>query len=147
MSTLSPGALHGGLRSSPPLPLTDPAERPAGQAPPASATSNGSRATWVNNAAARESRRASVALKQQQRDELDRIVASTAEVGQLLTELGSDDVDRAMAVIFAARSQLDQTERQLVRLALQAGQSWARIGAALGIGTGRATHERFGNTR
>jgi anti-anti-sigma factor len=47
-------------------------------------------------------------------------------------------------VIFAARSQLDQTERQLVRLALRAGRSWARIGPALGICTGRATHSASG---
>jgi hypothetical protein len=86
-------------------------------------------------------------LKHQQRDELDRIVAGTAEVGELLRELGSDDVDRALAVIVAARSQLDLTERQLVRLALQGGRSWARIGAALGMSSGRVTHERFGGPR
>jgi hypothetical protein len=90
-----------------------------------------------------ESRNADAALKQQERDELDRIVARTGEVGELLSGLGSDDVDRALAVICAARLQLDQTERQLVRLAIQAGRSWARIGAALGFGNGRATHERF----
>jgi hypothetical protein len=148
MSTLSLGALHGASRRPPALPLTDPVERLASNAARASSTNNGTCGTPVkSNAAAGEFGKASVPLKQQQRDELDRILASTAEVGQLLGELDSDDVDRALAVIFAARSQLDRTERQLVRLALQTGRSWARIGSALGIRTSRATRERFGNTR
>lgn len=148
MSTLSPSVLHGGSRSSPALQLADPVERTARKAAPASPTSNGRYGTrFKSNPTAGESPKASVALKEQHRHELDRIVASAAEVGQVLSELGPDDVERALAVIFAARSQLDQTERQLVRRALQAGRSWARIGAALGICTGRATHEHFGDTR
>lgn len=148
MSTLSPAVRHRGSRRSPALPLGDHVPRPPSNRAPASGTSNGSFGTrFKSNPAAGESRRAGAALKQQQRDELGRIVAGTAEVGELLRDLGSDDVDRALAVIFAARSQLEQTERQLVRLAVQAGRSWARIGDALGIRTGRAAHERFGGTR
>lgn len=148
MSTFSPCALRGESRSSPALQLADPVERTARKAAPASPTRNGSYGTrFKSNPAAGESPKAGLALKEQHRHELDRIVASVAEVGQLLSELGPDDVERALEVIFAARCQLDKTERQLVRLALRAGRSWARIGAALGICTGRATHERFGDTR
>jgi hypothetical protein len=82
-------------------------------------------------------------LEQQHRGELERIAAGAAAAGALLTDLGSDGVDQALAAVAAARYELDLTERQLVRLARQAGRSWAQIGAQLGITTGHATHERF----
>jgi hypothetical protein len=100
-----------------------------------------------SNAPVRQSHDGGTAVKARQRDELRRIVAGIAEVGELLSDLGPDDVDRALAVVFAARSQLERTERQLVRLARHAGGSWARIGAAMGICSARATHARFGGTQ
>jgi hypothetical protein len=145
MSSLSPAALNGRSRSSPAPTLGDRVEHPASNGAPASDRTGGTQ--FSSNAVAGGSRRAGAALKQQQREELGRIVASTAEVGELLGDLGSDDVDRALEVVFAARSELDRSERQLVRLALQAGRSWARIGDALGIHTGRAAQARFGNTQ
>lgn len=146
MSTLSPSGLQDRSGSPSALPFADPAERHASNAAPATATGNGSSGTQVtSSSAAGEARDANVVLRQQHREELDRIVARTAKVGELLSELSPCDVEQALAVTFAARSELAQTERQLVRLALQSGQSWARIGAALGMHTGRATNERFGN--
>jgi hypothetical protein len=145
MSTLSPSGLQDSGSSSP-LPFADPAEDHASKAAPATTTSNGSSGTQVeSSSAAGAARETNVILRQQHREQLDRIVARTTEVGELLSELSPYDVEQALAVTFAARSELAQTERQLVRLALQSGQSWARIGAALGMHTGRATNERFGN--
>jgi hypothetical protein len=144
----SPAALNGGLRDVRAVPFGSQVDHPASASPPATSAPRPSSVSGIGNSAAgREAREAAATLKHQQRDELDRIVAGTAEVGELLRELGSDDVDRALAVIVAARSQLDLTERQLVRLALQGGRSWARIGAALGMSSGRVTHERFGGPR
>jgi hypothetical protein len=142
MSPLSSAARRRESRALPPVPPAKPMERRAsnGQSP----TGDKSRgAAEQSSGASGESRNAAQALKQAQRNELGRIVSRASEVGALLSELGPDDVDRALAVIFAARDQLEETERQLVRLALQAGLSWARIGAALGICTGGATQERL----
>ncbi len=148
MSSSSPAALNGGLRDVRAVPFGNQVEHPVSAGAPASSTRRPRSVTGIgSSSAAREARQAAATLKRQQRDELDRIVAATVEVGELLRELGSDDVDQALAVIVAARSQLDHTERELVRLALRAGRSWARIGAALGIHSGRATHERFGGSR
>ena len=148
MSSSSPAALNGGSRDVRAAPFGNQVEPPAGASAPARSTRRPSSVTGIRSgAAAREAREAAATLKHQQRDELDRIVTATVEVGELLRELGSDDVDRALAVIVAARSQLDHTERELVRLALRAGRSWARIGAALGMCSGRATHEHFGGAR
>jgi hypothetical protein len=145
MSALPPGALHRS-RSSPALPRVNPVERPASKAAAASATRNGDSGSHVKSTvAAGELRQTSATFKQTRRDELDSIVARAGEVAALLGELSSDDVDQALAVIFAARSQLDQTERQLVRLAVKDGRGWARVGVALGIQGGRATRERFGS--
>ncbi len=85
----------------------------------------------------------SAAGDKKQRDELDRVAAGAVEVGELLRDLSSDDLDRALASVSTARYELDLTERQLVRLARQGGRSWAQIGLALGITTGHATHERY----
>jgi hypothetical protein len=85
-------------------------------------------------------------FNQSQQAELESLVARAGEVAGLLGEIRSDDVEQALAVIFTARSQLDETERQLVRLALKGGRSWARIGVALGIQSGRATRDQFGGT-
>ena len=148
MSSSSPAVLHAELRDVRAVPLGYQLERPASTGAPVRSTSKPSSGPGIRSSApAGEARKAPAALKQQDRDELDRIVARTVEIGERLSELGSDDVEQALAVIFAARSELDLTERQLVRLALHAGQSWARIGAALGIRSGRAAHERFGSTR
>jgi hypothetical protein len=68
MSTQSPCAPRGGSRSSPADQLVDPIERAAPKAAPASSTNNGSYGTRVkSDAAAGESPKASVTLKEQQR--------------------------------------------------------------------------------
>jgi len=146
MSFSSPAVLKRGLRDVRPVRLGDQVDRHTSNGAPASSASKPSSDTGIGSCAPPgENRKAPAAPKQEQRDELGRVVARTVELGELLSELGSDDVDRALAVIFAARSQLDVTERQLVRLALQGGRSWARIGAVLGIRSGRAAHEQFGD--
>ena len=142
MSALPSGA----RRRSPALPRVDPVEHPARNGAPAGAARNRDRGSHVKSSVtAGEFRHAEATFKEPRPDELALIVATAAEVGKLLGELSpDDDVDQALAVIFAARSQLDQIERQLVKLALRGGRSWARIGVALGIQGGRATSERFG---
>ena len=146
MSFSSPAVLNRGLRDVRPVRLGNQVDRHTSNGAPASSVSKRSSDTGIRSGtSAGEAHKAPAGPKQEQRDELDQIVAKTVALGELLSELGSDDVDRALAVVFAARSQLDLTERQLVRLALQGGRSWARIGAVLGIRSGRAAHEQFGD--
>jgi hypothetical protein len=148
MSSSSTAVLNGGLRDVRPVPPGNQLERLASTGAPARSPRRPNSVTGIRSSApAVEARRTAAALKQRERDELEQIVAGTVDVGELLRELGSADVDGALAVVVAARFQLDRVERQLVRLALQSGRSWARIGAALGIASGRATHDRFASTR
>ncbi len=69
--------------------------------------------------------------------ELDRDLARIADVlaklGQRLKLADGDGVDAALTTVADSRYELDRIERELVKLARQAGRSWAQIGADLDL--------------
>ena len=59
-------------------------------------------------------------------------------------DLGEPDVLAALALLPAARAELDQSEAALLFTARAHGLSWPRISRALGLGSPQAAQQRFG---
>ena len=85
MSSSPTAAPTGGLRDARAVPPGNQVERLASTGAPASSPAQTDSVTGIRSSApAVEARRAAAALKQGQRDELERIVAGTVDVGELL---------------------------------------------------------------
>jgi hypothetical protein len=71
-----------------------------------------------------------------QTGELDRDLARIADVlaklGQRLKLAEGDGIDAALTTVADSRYELDRIERELVKLARQAGRSWAQDWRRLG---------------
>jgi hypothetical protein len=56
---------------------------------------------------------------------------------------GGEDVLAALALLAAARAELDQSEAALLFTARAGGLSWPRISRAMGLGSPQAAQQRF----
>jgi hypothetical protein len=65
--------------------------------------------------------------------ELARIADLLAKVGRRLKLPDGESIDEALSTVADSRYELDRIERELVKLARQAGRSWAQIGADLNL--------------
>ncbi|MBV9384302.1 MAG: DNA-binding protein [Streptosporangiaceae bacterium] len=57
---------------------------------------------------------------------------------------GEEDLLAALALLPAARAELDQIETALLFTARAEGLSWSRISRAMGLGSPQAAQQRFG---
>ena len=58
-------------------------------------------------------------------------------------DLGEDELLAALALLPAARAEVDQMEAALLFTARAGGLSWPRISRALGLGSAQAAQQRF----
>jgi hypothetical protein len=59
-------------------------------------------------------------------------------------ELGEQEVLAGLALVSAARAEVDQSEAALLFTARAHGLSWPRISRALGLGSAQAAQQRWG---
>lgn len=57
-------------------------------------------------------------------------------------EIDDDDVEAGLALVRAARAEIDQIETALLFAARAQGMSWARIGRGMGLGSAQAALQR-----
>ena len=58
-------------------------------------------------------------------------------------EVGEDDMVAALALLPAARAEVDQMEAAVLLVARTHGLSWSRISQAMGLGSAQAAQQRF----
>jgi hypothetical protein len=58
-------------------------------------------------------------------------------------KIGDDDLAAALALLPAARSEVDQTEAAVLFTARAQGLSWSQISRAMGLGSAQAAQQRF----
>jgi hypothetical protein len=80
---------------------------------------------------------ADASIPSSETQELDRALARLADVladiGRRLSHPADGAVDEALTTVANLRYELEQIERELVRLSVRAGRSWAQIGTDLNL--------------